>query len=87
MLDTSGFRAFPKYLPELQDAARTANLPDFTGDVVVLDLSNTSLNPDAYEGATVYTHLEREFTILPYPPQSPLTKGKPQFSPLVRGPD
>ena len=60
VLDTRGFRAFPKYLPELQDVARTANLPDFTGDVVVLDLSNTILSRDAYEGV-----IERAIAKLP----------------------
>lgn len=60
VLDTRGFRAFPKYLPELQDANRALHLPDFTGDIVVLDLSNTTLNRDTYEGV-----IERAIAKLP----------------------
>ena len=60
VLDTRGFRTFPKYLPELQASDTAAALPMFSTDVVILDLSNTTLERDGYDGV-----IERAIAKLP----------------------
>ncbi len=46
VLNARGFNPIPRYLPTLQTAAQGDRLPNFSQDVVVLDMASTTL-PDA----------------------------------------